>query len=134
MTVVSIGVSNASCPGVVKVAEPREVIMEHERRRLAMDRRTFLGAGLAATVAGGTSQAASQVTSSLGKDQHGRDLPYNPRIFAAMPTRNLGRTGHRVGIFSLGGQAMIEYVFVAAMMIASAVNPTMYRLPSKVNG
>lgn len=27
---------------------------------------------------------------------------------AAMPTRNLGRTGHRVGIFSLGGQAAIE--------------------------
>jgi aryl-alcohol dehydrogenase-like predicted oxidoreductase len=26
----------------------------------------------------------------------------------AMPTRNLGRTGHRVGLFSLGGQATIE--------------------------
>jgi len=25
-----------------------------------------------------------------------------------MPTRNLGRTGHLVGIFSLGGQASIE--------------------------
>jgi len=25
-----------------------------------------------------------------------------------MPTRNLGRTGHRVGIFSLGGQAAVE--------------------------
>jgi aryl-alcohol dehydrogenase-like predicted oxidoreductase len=25
-----------------------------------------------------------------------------------MPTRNLGRTGHRVGIFSLGGQAALE--------------------------
>lgn len=34
--------------------------------------------------------------------------PYNPRTFAAMPTRNLGRTGYRVGIFSLGGQATIE--------------------------
>ncbi|MHC4625976.1 MAG: aldo/keto reductase [Planctomycetota bacterium] len=25
-----------------------------------------------------------------------------------MPTRNLGQTGHRVGIFSLGGQAVVE--------------------------
>jgi aryl-alcohol dehydrogenase-like predicted oxidoreductase len=34
--------------------------------------------------------------------------PYNPRTFAAMPTCNLGRTGYRVGIFSLGGQATVE--------------------------
>ena len=34
--------------------------------------------------------------------------PHNPRTFATMPTRNLGKTGHRVGIFSLGGQATIE--------------------------
>ena len=33
-------------------------------------------------------------------------IPFNPRT--AMPTRNLGRTGHRVGLFSLGGQAAIE--------------------------
>ena len=82
--------------------------MEHEHTKLAMNRRTFLGAGVAATVTGATCHAAPQVTSSLGKDVQGRDLPYNPRIFSAMPTRNLGRTGHRVGIFSLGGQAMVE--------------------------
>jgi aryl-alcohol dehydrogenase-like predicted oxidoreductase len=35
-------------------------------------------------------------------------LPSNPRTPAAMPTRNLGRTGYRVGIFSLGGQAALE--------------------------
>ena len=35
-------------------------------------------------------------------------LPQNPRTAQAMPTRNLGRTGHLVGIFSLGGQASIE--------------------------
>ncbi len=35
-------------------------------------------------------------------------LPFNPVTADAMPTRNLGRTGHRVGIFSLGGQASIE--------------------------
>ena len=35
-------------------------------------------------------------------------LPSNPATDAAMPTRNLGRTGYRTGIFSLGGQAAIE--------------------------
>jgi predicted aldo/keto reductase-like oxidoreductase len=34
--------------------------------------------------------------------------PFNPATAGAMPTRNLGRTGHRPGIFSLGGQASIE--------------------------
>ncbi|MBK8793527.1 MAG: aldo/keto reductase [Holophaga sp.] len=34
--------------------------------------------------------------------------PRNMRTAQAMPTRNLGRTGHLVGIFSLGGQASIE--------------------------
>ena len=35
-------------------------------------------------------------------------LPDNPRTLAAMPTRNLGKTGYKVGIFSLGGQAALE--------------------------
>jgi len=35
-------------------------------------------------------------------------LPSNPRTMAAMPTRNLGKTGYKVGIFSLGGQAALE--------------------------
>jgi len=35
-------------------------------------------------------------------------LPHNPRTQGAMPTRNLGRTGFRVGLFSLGGQAAVE--------------------------
>jgi uncharacterized protein len=35
-------------------------------------------------------------------------LPVNVRTQAAMPTRNLGKTGYKVGIFSLGGQAAIE--------------------------
>ncbi len=34
--------------------------------------------------------------------------PLNPVTATAMPTRNLGRTGHLVGLFSLGGQAAIE--------------------------
>jgi hypothetical protein len=32
----------------------------------------------------------------------------NPRTQASMPTRNLGKTGHKVAIFSLGGQSAIE--------------------------
>jgi aryl-alcohol dehydrogenase-like predicted oxidoreductase len=35
-------------------------------------------------------------------------LPVNPVTPSAMPTRNLGKTGYRVGIFSLGGQAALE--------------------------
>ena len=35
-------------------------------------------------------------------------LPDNPSTATAMPTRNLGKTGYRVGVFSLGGQAAIE--------------------------
>lgn len=34
--------------------------------------------------------------------------PWNPKTADAMPTRNLGKTGFRVGVFSLGGQAAIE--------------------------
>ncbi|MCP4901813.1 MAG: aldo/keto reductase [bacterium] len=35
-------------------------------------------------------------------------LPENPHTSDAMPTRNLGKTGFKVGIFSLGGQAALE--------------------------
>jgi aryl-alcohol dehydrogenase-like predicted oxidoreductase len=35
-------------------------------------------------------------------------LPANPKTLASMPTRNLGKTGYKVGIFSLGGQAALE--------------------------
>jgi aryl-alcohol dehydrogenase-like predicted oxidoreductase len=35
-------------------------------------------------------------------------LPANPNTLAAMPTRNLGKTDYKVGIFSLGGQAALE--------------------------
>jgi uncharacterized protein len=34
-------------------------------------------------------------------------LPSNPNTPAAMPTRNLGKTGYKVGLFSLGGQAAL---------------------------
>jgi len=34
--------------------------------------------------------------------------PFNPATARAMPTRNLGRTGHKIGLFSLGAQAALE--------------------------
>jgi predicted aldo/keto reductase-like oxidoreductase len=74
-----------------------------------LDRRTFIGTGIAATLAVSTARASSPSGKApLGTDSRGRPLPHNPRTFQAMPTRNLGRTGHRVGIFSLGGQAVVE--------------------------
>jgi predicted aldo/keto reductase-like oxidoreductase len=67
-----------------------------------MQRRDFLSASLAATVAGAGASASS------GSPGGKRELPYNPKTHQAMPTHNLGQTGYRVGLFSLGGQATLE--------------------------
>lgn len=64
------------------------------------ERRDFLKLGAATALgwaASGTARGAALPP-----------LPQNPRTAAAMPTRNLGRTGYTVGIFSLGGQASVE--------------------------
>src|SRR5580704_9162709 len=66
-------------------------------------RRDFLKIGGAATAALLTPSAFA-VTPN--KTLPG--LPSNPRTPEAMPTRNLGKTGYKVGIFSLGGQAALE--------------------------
>ncbi|HEY6377467.1 MAG TPA: aldo/keto reductase, partial [Edaphobacter sp.] len=66
------------------------------------DRRQFLKAGgalAAGLLASHTSQAATTRLPAL---------PANPKTQAAMPTRNLGKIGYKVGIFSLGGQAALE--------------------------
>ena len=66
-------------------------------------RREFLKAGgavAAALVAPGA--VLADTSEKLGA------LPENPRTQKAMPTRNLGKTGYKVGIFSLGGQAALE--------------------------
>ena len=41
----------------------------------------------------------------------------------AMPTRPLGRTGHQVGLFSLGGQGIIEQARVEDVAIAVVRRP-----------
>jgi len=67
-----------------------------------VQRRDFIKLGGAATVG---FLARGVVPSQAGALPR---LPSNPVTPTAMPTRNLGRTGYRVGIFSLGGQAAIE--------------------------
>ncbi len=66
-------------------------------------RREFLKAGGAVTAA---LLAPTALTAEATKTLPG--LPSNPVTPAAMPTRNLGKTGYKVGLFSLGGQASLE--------------------------
>ncbi len=58
----------------------------------------------------GTAAAAGFVAKGVMGETTGKipALPNNPVTPDAMPTRNLGKTGFQVGIFSLGGQAAIE--------------------------
>ena len=65
------------------------------------DRRQFLKTG-GVLAAGLLSHEAQAATNQLPA------LPANPKTQAYMPTRNLGKTGFKVGIFSLGGQSAIE--------------------------
>jgi aryl-alcohol dehydrogenase-like predicted oxidoreductase len=67
-------------------------------------RREFLKAGGAVTAA---LLAPSALRADTPKTMPA--LPVNPVTQAAMPTRNLGKTGYKVGIFSLGGQAALEH-------------------------
>ena len=68
------------------------------------DRRSFLKAGgaIAAGLMSNGVVFAHPATAALPP------LPANINTLAAMPTRNLGKTGYKVGIFSLGGQAALE--------------------------
>jgi aryl-alcohol dehydrogenase-like predicted oxidoreductase len=75
-----------------------------KQQPVSPNRRNFLKAG-GAVAAGLLTQGAVSMrgaTSSLPA------LPNNARTQDAMPTRNLGKTGYKVGIFSLGGQAALE--------------------------
>jgi len=75
----------------------------------AVNRRTFLGAGLASTIALAVDRSvAAQKADTTSPIKSNKEHPYNPGTHKAMPTRNLGKTGYQVGIFSLGGQATLE--------------------------
>jgi aryl-alcohol dehydrogenase-like predicted oxidoreductase len=77
--------------------------MSEKRNGCEQGRREFLKMGGVATAALLTPSAFA-VTPNKSLPA----LPSNPVTMKAMPTRNLGKTGYKVGIFSLGGQAALE--------------------------
>ncbi len=66
-------------------------------------RRAFLQLSAAATAAAVAPAAAAPAPATGAMAQ-----PFNPATAASMPTRNLGRTGFPVALFSLGGQAALQ--------------------------
>jgi predicted aldo/keto reductase-like oxidoreductase len=75
---------------------------DEKNRDATIQRRDLLKIGGAA-VAG---MAIGAVAPTVAQE---KDKPAaSPRPAATMPVRNLGRTGFKVGIFSLGGQAAVE--------------------------
>jgi hypothetical protein len=74
-----------------------------------INRRTFLGTGLAAaaTVTVGKSLVPDGAFKAIPVKKND-ELPFNPVTYSAMPTRALGKTGYKVGVLSLGGQATLE--------------------------
>lgn len=74
-----------------------------------INRRNFLGTGLAAVASvtvGNTLAGESEAKSVFVKKKN--EHPFNERTYGAMPTRSFGKTGYKVGILSLGGQATLE--------------------------
>jgi uncharacterized protein len=74
-----------------------------------INRRTFLGTGLAAvaSVTVGKSLVPDETYKAIPAKKNNED-PFNPVTYNAMPTRSLGKTGYKVGVLSLGGQATLE--------------------------
>jgi uncharacterized protein len=74
-----------------------------------INRRTFLGNGIAtaAVMTVGSSFAPEQKEKTVPSRKNDNS-PFNPVTFNAMPTRSFGKTGYKVGILSLGGQATLE--------------------------
>jgi len=72
-----------------------------------LNRRSFLGSSLAAaaTVTAGSALSANDAKDGKSGMNSG---PFNPKTYGAMPTRSFGKTGFKVGILSLGGQATLE--------------------------
>src|SRR5690606_26985292 len=74
-----------------------------------INRRKFLGTGLAAA-------ATATVGNAIGSEKEfsriplkkSDEHPFNPVTYCAMPTHAFGKTGYKVGILSLGGQATLE--------------------------
>ncbi|MCW5965331.1 MAG: aldo/keto reductase, partial [Bryobacterales bacterium] len=83
-----------------------------------MKRRDFLGSSFSAAAVTGAMVNGSAIAQDAPRSEtlpartasgyRKHALPHNPRTAGAMPIRNLGLTGYRVGQLSLGGQATIE--------------------------
>ena len=76
-------------------------------QKSSSNRRSFLKAGGLMTAAA----LGSAAVPDLARGQStavSHPLPNHAATTNAMPTRNLGKTGYKVGIFSLGGQASLE--------------------------
>ena len=71
------------------------------------NRRSFLKAGGLMTAAALGSAALPDIARGQSTAVF-HPLPNHAATTNAMPTRNLGKTGYKVGIFSLGGQASLE--------------------------
>ncbi|HSL86019.1 MAG TPA: aldo/keto reductase, partial [Bacteroidales bacterium] len=74
-----------------------------------INRRAFLGSGVAAaaTVTVGKTFASEGKGNLIPVKKNNED-PFNPVTYSAMPTHSFGKTGYKVGVLSLGGQATIE--------------------------
>ena len=80
---------------------------KHKSEKSTSNRRTFLKTGGLMTAAVFGSAALPDL--ARGQTSPGpAPPPSNSATSNAMPTRNLGKTGYKVGIFSLGGQASLE--------------------------
>jgi uncharacterized protein len=75
----------------------------HEEKSSSNNRRTFLKTTGALTAAVIGSATLSKLSAEAAP------APSDSSPAASMPTRNLGKTGYKVGIFSLGGQAALEH-------------------------
>ncbi len=74
-----------------------------------INRRNFLGAGLAAAASLTVGKSfASDGTAKPVPVKKNDENPFNERTYSAMPTRSFGKTGYKVGVLSLGGQATLE--------------------------
>lgn len=74
-----------------------------------INRRKFLGTGLAAAASVSVGKAlASEKEFSKIPIKKNDENPFNPVTYSAMPTHAFGKTGYKVGVLSLGGQATLE--------------------------
>jgi len=80
---------------------------QSDAKTVEYNRRSFLGTGLTLAAAAGSLPAQDQPPAVPAQAAR-YTLPFHAGTQKAMPMNNLGKTGYRVGILSLGGQATLE--------------------------